>query len=309
MNGYSGSISRGTRAAEASLWVFAGLLMLTAHVSGAVWLLREQPVILADDTPPAAIMIEMAPIPEAVFTEANEVAPDLETAELSLPSEEALTPEETPVAEAAEPVELEPAKNAIEPDPEAAQTVEEEVVTPVEQELAALPDTEVPLPTARSPSQEKKPKAKAEPRKKAVSVTKPEEPKKKPVRQQQQAASKSAMQAQAQVTQTDRNAGRQSAAGVSSVSPVQWQSRLMAHLERRKRYPSSARSRGEEGTVHVRFRIDDGGNVLSVTLAHSSGFPDLDNEVLSLVRRASPVPAPPSGVNKTITAPVRFSRR
>ncbi|MCX5579617.1 TonB family protein, partial [Kaistia terrae] len=32
----------------------------------------------------------------------------------------------------------------------------------------------------------------------------------------------------------------------------------------------------------------------------------LDQEVLSLLRRASPVPPPPPGVKKTITAPVRF---
>ena len=73
--------------------------------------------------------------------------------------------------------------------------------------------------------------------------------------------------------------------------------------------PKGAKSRGERGIVHVRFRIDDAGNVLSVALARSSGFPELDNEVLSLVRRASPVPAPPPGASKTITAPVRFSGR
>ncbi|MFC5518824.1 energy transducer TonB, partial [Kaistia terrae] len=74
----------------------------------------------------------------------------------------------------------------------------------------------------------------------------------------------------------------------------------------RKRYPAGSRSRGETGIVTVRFTIDDGGNVLAVALAGSSGFPELDQEVLSLLRRASPVPPPPPGVKKTITAPVRF---
>lgn len=82
----------------------------------------------------------------------------------------------------------------------------------------------------------------------------------------------------------------------------------MAHLERRKKYPADAHRRGERGTVHVRFTIEDGGNVRSVSLARPSGYPALDDEVLSLVRRASPVPPPP-GVNKTITAPVRFNVR
>jgi protein TonB len=83
----------------------------------------------------------------------------------------------------------------------------------------------------------------------------------------------------------------------------------MSHLERRKRYPSAARSNREEGTVYVRFRIDDSGNVLSVSLSRSSGYPTLDSAVLDMVRAASPVPAPPAGVNKTITAPVRFNLR
>ncbi len=93
------------------------------------------------------------------------------------------------------------------------------------------------------------------------------------------------------------------------MSPATWQSRLMSHLERRKRYPAGARARGETGVAYVRFRIDDAGNVLSANLARSSGFPELDAEVVDLVRRASPVPAPPAGVNKNITAPVRFSVR
>lgn len=83
----------------------------------------------------------------------------------------------------------------------------------------------------------------------------------------------------------------------------------MSHLERRKRYPPGARSRGETGIAYVRFRIDDAGNVLSASLARSSWFSELDTEVVELVRRASPVPAPPSSVNETITAPVQFSIR
>jgi TonB family protein len=69
----------------------------------------------------------------------------------------------------------------------------------------------------------------------------------------------------------------------------------MAHLERRKRYSSGARSRGGRGIVYVRFIISNSGDVMSASPARSSGFSELDDEVLSLVRRASPVPAPPPG--------------
>jgi protein TonB len=83
----------------------------------------------------------------------------------------------------------------------------------------------------------------------------------------------------------------------------------MAHLERGKRYPPTARSRREEGVVYVRFSIDDQGRVLAVRLARSSGSPALDDEVLALVQRASPMPAPPPGAPRDITAPVQFSIR
>ncbi|WP_420887846.1 energy transducer TonB family protein [Bradyrhizobium yuanmingense] len=51
------------------------------------------------------------------------------------------------------------------------------------------------------------------------------------------------------------------------------------------------------------------GNVLSASLARSAGSAELDREVIALVHRASPVPAPPAGARRSITAPVRFSTR
>lgn len=279
--------TRAVRVAETVLWTGAALFVLTAHVGGAAWLMREQPMVAADDAPPAAIMIELADEPEAVNTEENEISEQMEDAEAAAPAEQVEAPE-TPPEEVVE--------EQVEPEP-----VEEEVV---EQDMVQLPDAEVPLPTAR-------PKP-PEPKREVVKRAKPKKPeprRQKPRPQQPQAASQAARQAQAQVRQGSRTAARRSASGVSSMTPARWQSRLMAHLERRKKYPADARRRGERGTVYVRFRIDDAGNVSSVSLVRSSGYPALDNEVLSLVRRASPVPAPPPGVNKTITAPVRFNVR
>ncbi|WP_323055412.1 energy transducer TonB [Brucella intermedia] len=260
-------------------------MVLSIHIGTALWLLRDAAIAAADDMPPAAIMIELAEMPEAQVTEENEVSPDPETADASAPAEKL----EEPVEEQEQPEET----AEQEPEP-----VEDETA----QEVVRLDKVEVPLPSARPNQSESEKK-----------VVRKEESKKKPVkqRQQEQAASRQANQAQAQVTQSSRNAARQSASGVflSSVSPARWQSRLMAHLERRKRYPAGAKSRREEGVVYVRFRIDEAGNVLSASLARSSGFQELDSEVLSLVQRASPVPAPPPDANRTITAPVKFSRR
>lgn len=283
MNGATDSIGVRESFSELALWAGASLLVLSLHVGAAMWLLREPDMIAADDTPPAAIMIELAETPEATETEENEISPDEVMSDASAAAEKVEEPVDEPVLE----------QEVVQDEPE---PVEEEP----REEIVQLEKVEVPLPVAKP----KPPEPKKE-------IVKKDEPKKKPVKQREQASAKQAVKAQAQVTQSSRNAARQSASGLfaSSMTPARWQSRLMAHLERRKKYPSGAKSRREEGTVYVRFRIDDSGKVLSATLARSSGWPELDNEVLSLVQRASPVPAPPPDVNKTITAPVKFNRR
>lgn len=281
------------RLAEAGMWIGAGLMATALHGGVLLWLLREPPLVAADNAPPPSIMIELADTSEAVMTDENEITINQQTALESQPVEKVDTPEERPVEQPHEEI-AEATPEPVEKPTETVDPVEQDVVKPLE-------NVEVPLPISRPKPPEKK---------REVVKKKPEKTPVKP-RQQEQAASKQAVEAKAQVVQSSRNAARQSASGLfsSSVTPAKWQAQLMAHLERRKRYPSDARSRGETGIVYVQFSIDDVGNVLSVSLARSSGHSELDNEVLSLVRRASPVPAPPVGVKKTITAPVQFSVR
>jgi protein TonB len=85
--------------------------------------------------------------------------------------------------------------------------------------------------------------------------------------------------------------------------------RLLTQLERYKRYPREARMRNQEGVVAVRFRLDESGHVLAASIARSSGFPALDDEVLQLLRRAEPLPPPPGGEPIEIVAPIRFALR
>lgn len=283
---------------EVLLWSIAGFAVLVAHGGAWLWVTREPPFEMADNAPPPAIMIEMAAEPVAINTEENNFAEQTQdSAEVKSDMTEPVDePEE--MVEQTPPEEVQPeqpVKDIIEPEPvEQSDPVEEEVVQQFD-------NVEVPIPVSRPKVVEKKSIEKPAPKKRAV-VKKLERKKPAP-------SSKAANEASAQVRQSNRNAASQTTAGMGfgSVSPAKWQSRLMAHLERRKKYPTGSRSRREQGTVYVRFRIDDNGNVLSASLARSSGFPGLDAEVMSLVRRASPVPAPPAGVNKTITAPVRFT--
>ncbi|TDR88892.1 energy transducer TonB family protein [Enterovirga rhinocerotis] len=278
----------GNRARAVAGWACAGTVALAVHVAALAWLVRAEPVE-SPDQPLAAIEIEFAPVPEAVQSDAPNIAADRSVSEAS--SSDAPSPEAEPESE----IPPEPVKAAAEDVPETTEPPKPiEPADPVE--TATTPPVEraeVPLPAAR-PKQ---------PRKKTVAVQKP-----KP--RSSASASRRTDKAAAQVPVSARNAASASTSGPgSSMSPAQWQQRLMAHLERRKQYPSGSRSRREAGIGYVRFQIDETGRVLSVSLARSSGFAELDAEVVALVRRASPVPAPPAGTNRTITAPVRFSVR
>ncbi len=61
-----------------------------------------------------------------------------------------------------------------------------------------------------------------------------------------------------------------------SNAPDSWEGRMLARLEKFRRYPGAARSARQQGVVYVRFRINRDGHVLSSSLVHSSGFPALD---------------------------------
>lgn len=94
-----------------------------------------------------------------------------------------------------------------------------------------------------------------------------------------------------------------------SQAKITWQSRLQAHLERRKRYPRSAQLRRQQGMPWVRFTMDRAGNVMDVALHRASGVAALDKEVVALVRRAAPLPVPPNDVTGnplTMAVPVAF---
>lgn len=265
-------------------WTAAALGGVALHAGLAWWALRQAPTA-ALPGPPPAVMIDLAPLPEAAATDAEQSAPDevfAEAADAASAARAEAIPEET---------ETEDAEDAAEP-------MADDAAEPDVHEVEAV---EVPLPVAR-PEAPPSPDAPARPKPKKPRTERPS-----PSVQRQASAAK--QQASAPVALSDRTAASASAAGAAGESPVTWQARLMAHLERRKVYPPAARARGETGTAYVQFRIDGQGNVLSVALTRSSGHSELDQAVLALVRRASPVPPPPPAARRMITAPVQFSVR
>lgn len=91
-----------------------------------------------------------------------------------------------------------------------------------------------------------------------------------------------------------------------------WKSRLIARLERYKRYPADAQARGEHGVAQLAFDIDRAGGIHRARILRSSGSRSLDRATLALVERAQPLPPPPSGIRGNqiaIVVPIRYSIR
>jgi protein TonB len=268
---------------QALLWGTAAALAVAVHAGALAWALRQPvPTSIQPDSAPA-VMIDLEPAMVAPQAPMETLAQN----SLGMPEIEATTPPEI----------------TSEPPPPVPELPADPVLLPSEDALpAAEPPPDLPVPVSRPV---------ARPRDLEVARTEPEpvEPEKKRDPEPEK-AQKAQARAQTTAPPAKQAAAPRNATGASAaVSPAKWQSRLMAHLERRKKYPPAARKRRAEGTVLVRFAIDCSGNVLSSGLVRSSGHPELDEAVLALVRRASPVPAPPPGAPHEITAPVRFSIR
>lgn len=97
-----------------------------------------------------------------------------------------------------------------------------------------------------------------------------------------------------------------------SSGPDSWEGRLLAQLNKHRRYPRRAQALRQQGVPYIRFVIDREGRVLSSTLERSSGHPDLDREAVSLPKRAQPLPRPPEdrpGATLELVVPVEFFLR
>lgn len=260
-------------------WLGAGAAVLMAHAAGAYALHASIPEMVPDGEPPAAIMMELDPVPQAPEVEEDSIAP---SAEASQNPDEAEIEPEKPVEQVEE---VKPEEPVEEPQEVAeAEPVEEEVP-----EIIEAPKPEVVLPKVvekpkvekKEPKQEK-PKEKPKPKEKAKKTQKAE---------QTQAASAPQINAQ-NSSRVAANANRQSSAS-AGVSSAKWQSKVQAHLERKKRTAQRKLGRGDKGVVQIAFVIDAGGNVLSARVSGTSGNPQVDQAALTAVKAASPVPAPP----------------
>ncbi len=303
--------SRQSRLGEIALWSVAALVMISVHAAGAYYLMQEKPEEQGDNAPQAAIMIELAALPEAVNTEETVEANDeVETEEVksnvTQPVEEP-PPVEPPPAPVPEPVVEEPPVEP-EPAPEVSpevvqQPVEEpappepvQEVDPIEQQqVAELENVEVPLPVLRPPPPppvQKKVEKEKEPEKKRVQ---------KPTPAPQQSQRRDI--AKAEATQSDRTAASRNSAGSasSSVSPADWASKVQSAVARR-----IVRGAGRSGmTVTVSFVVQNDGSIGRLSVVKSTGDEAVDAKIKSSIGRAS-VSTPPPGAQTSFVVPVQI---
>lgn len=270
---------------EAGRWGVAFALAALGHGALAVAVLANwqapepagTPVVIELEmmaAAPAAASAESVPGPEQTMTEP-------ETAETP-PEEPQEKPQEKPMEQA-----------VVEPPPPVETPVETPVVPeplPRPEVVAAKPEPKREVKKPEPPREVKKvERKKPEPKPRAVAAT----------------TAPSAADTVASIPSPGRFGQ-----GSADARPS-WNSRIVAHLQRHKRYPTDAQARGETGVARLSFTIDRSGHVLSSRVS-SSGVAALDRETAELIMRAQPLPpAPPelAGARFSFSVPIRYSMR
>jgi protein TonB len=175
--------------------------------------------------------------------------------------------------------------------PKVAAVIEPERTVEVAEPLPTPPvaaEAEIPLPP-------RKPAVREPPKRAVRQLERPRPPVSEPI----PAPAKFAETGSAGVASTQYSAA-QPAAAVAAPAPVpgpditaSYRAMISAWLESHKRYPESARERGEEGSAALRFRIDRSGRVVDYSYT-STGYADLDAGLDEMLRGAQLPPFPPS---------------
>ncbi|MEH2628024.1 protein TonB [Bradyrhizobium sp. AZCC 1719] len=268
-------------------WTLAGAAVVGLH-AGAIWLVLNRKEASAAGEPPAAVMMELAPLAVAPEAPPDQLPPDerMTEAQPSPMEEKSDKPAELP-EEKPEPVVME-VKKPVEDVP-LPPTPPPEIEAPKLPEVANAEATLTPPPP--QPKAARKP-----PPKKMAERKKPDDRK----------IDRTTAPLATSNPRADRAAAPSSSSAFSpSTSPATWRSSVNAHLLRHK----GGSPNGALGTAVVAFVINRSGGVLSSRLVRSSGNPVLDAKAVSTPRSASPVPAPPPDVADsalTLTVPIRY---
>jgi periplasmic protein TonB len=267
-------------------WALCAALVVLAHGGMAAAMVTWRDAIEPSETA-AAIVIEFAPVP---------VAPE------ALPTEIPPGPEQV-MSDASPNQPTETIEEKIEE--KVDQKVEVKVAQKVEERVEAKPIEEPPPEIKPAPNPEM-----------ALETPPPQEVKQEtPQRQVPRlpAPATTAPQAMPVETASIPAAPTQGQPNPNTSKAVQtWRGQIVALIERNKRYPAKAESRGQQGVARVFFSLDRQGQVIDSRVVGSSGVTALDEEALALLRRAQPFPKPPAeltGERVDLMLPLRFNLR
>ena len=194
-----------------------------------------------------------------------------------------VTPEALPAPVIPPPVQQAPSQPTLTdpvPEPPPPTPAVEAAPLPTPPPLVALPKPEVvlPRPVPRSPARQRPPVVRPQ-----SHLAAPQPP--APVRAEPTRPGLSTAQPPAAAAPV---------APASAEAAANWVSKLAAHLLRFRHYPPDAERRGMTGVVMMRFSVDAAGRLISSSMVRSSGHDMLDEEAEAWLRRAQPLPPPPS---------------
>ena len=89
----------------------------------------------------------------------------------------------------------------------------------------------------------------------------------------------------------------------------QYQQIISARIKQFEEYPPVAKRRHWEGTTVVQLRLSPDGKVTDISVVEKSGHEILDEAAVNMIRKASPLPAPPEGLrgrDQTVLVPIKF---
>lgn len=184
-----------------------------------------------------------------------------------------------------------------------------EPVSPAPQSPAVMAEPTPPTPEAAVTASEPPPPP---PRKPVV------KPPPKPLRRNLEAAQPSSAPAPATPTPPATTTALSQTASAATPVPAPvpapeasagYRALLSTWLDSHKRYPNSARQRGEEGRAVLRFAVDRSGRVIDYAVAKSTGYPDLDASIEEMMHGAT-LPPFPAGMTQPrieVSVTIRFS--
>ncbi len=251
-------------------WLVAGALMVSMHAAAGALALVNWPEEDATDDTEGAFLLEIAPVP---------VAPPTENLNLAIGAR------------------AEEAAAAVAPTEEVKE--KSEIETPKVEEAPLAPNPEVVVEKQKPIEEVEDEKAEEDPR-----------PEQKAVPVASSASQETSAPPPVEAPPAEKPAApKQGMSTKPSEAVISWQKSVALHLNKHKKYPGEARSRGHEGIATVSFSIDRSGKVISAHLDKGSGSELLDQEAIEVLNRASPFPRPPSDLTEltfNFSLPIQF---